>query len=239
MRLAGSPATVLTPTPWRASSSASSPKVSRAVRERVDGGAQQVASRALGCLGAEEAARSAMPVTMPSMGVPDTRLSESTTGSTGMAAPLAAAAWATASTSAGVTNGRAPSCTSTTSAVAARTPTATVSCRRAPPASTRASRARSQSGAASAATRDGSTTTMTDPTERAAATLSTAQRSSDRSPSIASSLSVPAMRLLEPAATMTASAKAPDVADMSLWCLAAAGSVARPRRTGLAERTCG
>ena len=69
-----------------------------------------------------------------------------------MAAPSLAAAAATASTRAVVTSGRAPSWTRTTSPDAARTPAATKSCRRAPPATTRAPRVRTHARASSSST---------------------------------------------------------------------------------------
>ena len=66
----------------------------RPVGEGVDGGRQQLSLRApWGVCARNSSARSAVPVTMPSL----TRLSESITGSTGMAAPCAAAASATRS----------------------------------------------------------------------------------------------------------------------------------------------
>ena len=154
-----SPGTVTTATPWRASSSCSSPKSPG--RRRTPRWPPRSSSRRAPwgvC-----ARNSVAPVG----GRRDhdrrrvTCLSESTTGSTGMAAPWARPRLATRSASADVASGRAASWTRTTSTRSARTPVATESWRRGPPATTDAPGARQpRLGAQGAAIRSGAVTTM-------------------------------------------------------------------------------
>src|SRR5215213_3317025 len=130
------------------------------------------------------------------------------TATTGTAAPCSRAASATRSTSTGVTSGRAPSWMSTTSPSEASTPAATESCRRAPPTTREAPTSRTHGSCSHSSTRSARVTRTIRRTVAAAATARSVQASSGSPPTESVSLSAPAIRVLLPAASTMASAKA-------------------------------
>jgi len=152
LRLAGSPGSVHTVTPDACTRVVSSTKVSGPC-----GSSSAYTSRSrdrrapCGVCDRKSPCRSRIPTTLPSTN----RRMLSGTATTGTAAPCSRAPHATRSIRSGVTSGRAPSWIRTTSASEARTPAATESWRRAPPATTVASTSRRYGARDSAATRSG------------------------------------------------------------------------------------
>ena len=108
---AGSPGTVTTGTPWRASISCSSPNRSGPSAKASMAAVSSSRRAPWGVWARNSSDRSAVPVMSPSRHL----LEESMTGSTGMAAPWSAAASATRSMRPDVASGRAASWTRTTS----------------------------------------------------------------------------------------------------------------------------
>ena len=213
LRFAGSPGIA-----WTGMVQASSSAASSVNSRGPSGGKASHASRRSprrapwGVWAAARVERSTVPSTRPS----PTRLSVSATGRTGRAAPWRSTASTTAVTSPRETSGRAPSWTRTvrsrpegSSASRWRTPAATDCWRVVPPGTTAVTRAGSQAAARHSSTRSGAVTRTSRSTLGAAASASSVQASSGRPPTGAMSLSAPAIRRDDPAATTTASARGP------------------------------
>ncbi len=209
LRLVGSPGTTWTGILQASRSAASSVHRPSAARGSASAARRSARRTPWGVWARANLERSSVATTWS----PSIRLTVSLTGRTGMAAPCSAAATATRAASPSARIGRAPSWTSTTRSPAASgtrasrawNPAATESCRIAPPATTASTCGGSQGAAARSSRRSGAVTTTTCSRPGVAAIAASVCASSGRPASGQASLSTPAIRLEEPAATTMAS----------------------------------